>query len=255
MLMSSLFPFRRLPLLSGTLALCILVLLTTGPAQAQRLGPGTAPTQRTQVGFDLSLAPTANWSNNVRARLLEAQQDPTGADPDSLINLFNNEELPMRIGFKAGLALTISRGWLGIRAGANFLNTGGVFDGTSYLNENRLRENFLTFPIDLQLRKVTRRAVFYAFGGPEFRYRVDLRDEEDITFSTFRENMEPLSTLLTAGVGIRLHLMGMQVAPEMRYAHDLSGVSGRTFEAEGNTFELDDKYRLNNFVFGLTFGL
>lgn len=41
----------------------------------------------------------------------------------------------------------------------------------------------------------------------------------------------------------------------MRYAHDLSGVSGRTFEAEGNTFELDDKYRLNNFVFGLTFGL
>lgn len=102
---------------------------------------------------------------------------------------------------------------------------------------------------------MTLRAVFYAFGGPEFRYRVDLRDEENVTFSTFRENMEPLSTLLTLGTGVRLRLMGMQVAPEMRYAHDLSGVSGHTFEAEGSTFEFDDKYRLNNFVFGLTFGL
>lgn len=255
--MKRLMSSSRILLISSSSALlCLLLFLTTGSVQAQIPRPGGGFTQQqTQVGLDFSLAPTVNWTNNVQARLLEAQQNPGGADPDSLLQLFNSEDFPMRIGFKAGLALTVSRGWLGARAGINFLNTGGVFDGANYLNEERLRDNFLTFPIDLQLRKVTRQAVFYAFGGPEFRYRVDLRDEENVTFSTFRENMEPLSTLLTLGAGVRLRLMGMQVAPEMRYAHDLSGVSGRTFEAEGNTFELDDKYRLNNFVFGLSFGL
>lgn len=225
----------------------LILLLTAG------LTPGPAHAQ-THVGFDFALAPVANWTNDVQVRLREFQENPQRTDPDSLLALFNGEEQPVRVGFKAGLGLTVSRGWLGVRAGVNVLNTGGVFDGAEYLNEEKLHENFVTFTFDLQLRKAAGSAVLYAFGGPEFRYFLDLTGDDQSTFSTFRENMEPLSAALSVGAGVHLNLMGIRLTPEVRYAHGLSNTTGRTFEAESLPFELS-KQRMSNLGFGLIFGL
>lgn len=228
--------------------LCLALLLTAGLASSDARAQARA-------GFDLSLAPTANWTSDAEVRLRAFQDNPQNADPDSLLALFNDEERPVQVGFKAGLGLTVSRRWLGVRAGVHLLNTGGVFDGAEYLNEEKLRENFVTFTLDFQLRRAAGPAVFYAFGGPELRYFLDLTGEDEISFSTFRENMEPLSTAVNVGAGVHLRLMGVRLAPEVRYTRGLSGVSGRTFEADGLPFELSEQQRLDNLGLGLVFGL
>lgn len=69
-----------------------------------------------------------------------------------------------------------------------------------------------------------------------------------------RDNLEPLSTAATAGIGGRVRVMGFTLTPEVRYAFGLSRVSDRTFEAEGILLELGENHTLNNLVFGLVFG-
>lgn len=233
----------------------IACLLICAPAYAQPGPSYQTDAKKTRVSWGLTLAPTFNWVNDADVRLLDAlQDDPEGVNADSLLRQFNSEEPPVEIGFKAGLNVTVSRGWAGLRFGLNFLNTGGVFDGTSYLNEDKLRDNFVTFLADLQVRRSAGPATFYAFGGPELRYRLDLSDEESITAASFRDNMEPLGALATFGLGVDLRFGGMSVAPEIRFAYDISGVADETFEVGGNTFEFTNPYRLNTLLFGLNFG-
>jgi len=226
------------------------------PARAQ---PRPQPSG---IDISFSVAPTVNWLKDVQVSLGDLQTTPGGQPSndlqeraDSLLLLFNEGEFPAQIGFEAGLSMTASRGWVGLRAGLHLLNTGGVFNGAEYFDEGRLRENFVTLLVGLQLQKVAGPALFYVFGGPEFRYHLDLTDESTVSAEAVRDNLEPLSTAATAGVGVEVRMMGLTLTPEVRYAFGLSGVSDRTFEAEGIPFRLGEDHRLNNLIFGLVFGL
>lgn len=243
----------RLPRL---VLLSILFLFTADLAHAQ------SQPRRTGVDLDFSLAPTMNWLEDVQVHLGELQGQPGDQPPedlqeraDSLLLLFNEGKIPAQIGFEAGMSLTVSRRWIGLRGGLHLLNTGGVFDGAEYFNEEQLRENFVTLLLGLQLQKIAGPALLYVFGGPEFRYHLDLTDEENVTVSAVRNNMESLSTAATVGAGVRLRMMGFALTPEVRYDFGLSGVSDRSFEAEGIPFQLGGDQRLNTFAFGLAFGL
>lgn len=241
-------------LYTASLTTCLLLAAFSVRAQPQPQPRG--------INFSVSLAPTMNWLQDVQVRLGELQGPPGEQLPDgfqeqadSLLAVFNQGEFPARIGFEAGLSMTASRGWMGLRAGVHLLNTGGVFNGVEYFDEEQLRENFVTVLLGLQLQKATGPALFYVFGGPELRYHLDLTGEDNITTSAVRDNLESLSTAATVGAGVKIRMMGIALTPEVRYAFGLSGVSDRTFEADGIPFQLGEDHTLNNLAFGLVFGL
>ncbi|HYE95401.1 MAG TPA: outer membrane beta-barrel protein [Rubricoccaceae bacterium] len=218
-----------------------LALFAAAPALAQPRGfPAREPGG---LRVSAALGPSFNWLGDV-----------TVVEADSAEQEGQTTEYPVSVGFKGGLMVGYRSGPLGLRVGANFLNTGSIFDGTTFLNEDELSANFVTLAVDAQVvRPVTPFLDLYAFGGPEFRYLLDLSGVSN--FEEFRDGFESVSTTASFGAGVRLHLLGYSFGPELRYGLDLGGFSGDTFETEGGgTVRLDEGFSMNNLLFGLVFG-
>ncbi len=215
------------------------LLLAALPALAQPFSrPGGSGTQ---MNLSASLGPSINWLSDVT--VVDAGSEQAEGE----------NSYPVSVGFKGGLMLGVRRGPLGGRAGVSFLNTGSVFDGTTFLNEDELSVNFVTFALDAQYVRPVGPADLYAFAGPEFRYLLDLSGAENL--GDFRDGFSSLGASASFGAGVRLHVLGYSFGPEVRYALDLSGLSGETLEApDGTPVELESGYSLDNLIFGLVFG-
>lgn len=221
---------------SATIAIAALVL-------ALMAAPRLAGAQSGGVNVSFTLGPTLNWLNDVDFQRLQ------GDDGQPVVA----GEYPMRVGFAAGLNLAFDLGPAAVRAGAGLLNTGALFDGTGFLNEDSLAVNFLTFRLDAQLRQRAGPVELYLVAGPEVRYLLDLTQARS-DFAEFRDNLEPLSATASVGAGLQLSLMGYRVGPELRYALDLTGISGRRFDLDDESYRADEPLRLNSFLLALVVG-
>ena len=144
-------------------------------------------------------------------------------------------------------------GALGLRTGASLINTGALFDGTNFLNEDSLKVNFLTASVSAQFNQALGSTELYLFAGPEVRYLINFSDA-DADFATFREQLDPISITGALGLGFRLKFMGYRLGPEVRYALDLTGLGDRTFSLGDARFRTDEPFKLNNLIFGLIIG-
>ena len=78
----------------------------------------------------------------------------------------------------------------------------------------------------------------YLLAGPEFRF--DLTDGGD-----FDSNIKGTSVAANIGAGLEvgLPLLGVSVAPEIRYRFDLQGITGETLSVGGVDFDTDGAYK------------
>ena len=162
--------------------------------------------------------------------------------------------VPSSIGFEAGLGVIVMPGPVGVRAGVHFLNTSAVFDGEQTFNRESLDANFVTLQLDLRYGKRLGPLSAYAFGGPEFRYLLDLSGE-DVTIASARENARLLSTAARFGAGLTFDFAGVRLGPKVSYALGLSGVEGDDVVLDnGNVLRLDEAYDIDTLLFGLVLG-
>ena len=202
-----------------------------------------------QVALDLTLGPVVAFSEDVSG----FQFDPD--DPDATpVQQFDAVPVPTSVGFEAGLGVIVMPGPVGVRVGAHFLNTSAVFDGEQTFNRESLDANFLTLQLDLRTGADLGPLRAYAFGGPEFRYLLDLSGE-DLTVASVREDARLLSTAATFGAGLTFDFAGTRFGPKVSYSIDLSGVEGDDIVLDnGNVLRLDEAYDLDTLLFGIVFG-
>ena len=203
-----------------------------------------------QVGFDLTLGPTVSWTEDVSGFQFDPDdptQTPIG-DPQEF-------SIPAAIGFEAGLGLIVMPGPVGVRAGVHFLNTSAVLDEEgNRFNRQSLDASFVTLQLDLRAGTDFGPLHAYAFGGPEFRYLVDLSDE-NVTFATARQDAELLSTVATFGAGLTLDFAGTKLGPKVAYSLDLTGVEGGDLVLDdGTAVRFDEAYSLDTLLFGIVLG-
>lgn len=208
-----------------------------------------------QVGLDFTLGPVVTWSEDVSGFVFDPNDpdfDPN--DPDTYTQ-FTEADLKPAIGFEAGLGLIVMPKDVGVRLGAHYLNTNAVFDeqGQSF-NRESFKANFVTLQADLRYGKRLGPVRAYAFGGPEFRFLVDL-SESDITLDGVRENASLLSTAARFGAGFTMDLAGTKFGPRVSYSLDLSGTDGGDLALDdGTTIRLDEAYKLDTLLFGIVLG-
>lgn len=132
------------------------------------------------------------------------------------------------VGFYLGFTTGFELGPFVLRTGLTFVNAGAIFDGSTFLDEDEFKVNFITLPVDLRFYfPVSERVQPYVSAGPEFRYRLRLDVEEaDEDFINALDRLTPTASI-GAGVSIELPVLGIGVSPELRYAVDFHGlVSG-----------------------------
>lgn len=205
-----------------------------------------------QIGVDVTLGPTVSWAEDVSG----VSFDPATFDPNDP-STFEQQEFsfPTSIGFEAGLGVIVMPGPVGVRAGVHFLNTSAVLDEDgNRFNRESLDASFITFQLDLRAGTNLGPLHAYAFGGPEFRYLVDLSDE-DVTFASARQEAEFLSTVATFGAGLTFSFAGTKVGPKVSYSLDLTGVEGGDLVLDdGTAVRFDEAYDLDTLLFGLVLG-
>ena len=211
------------------------------------LALGLASSARAQIDFNLG--PAITWTEDVSALTIDPENPDAVLARDSLM-------LPVTVGLQGGLGLTLRSGAAGVRLGGRYLNTALLYDGKEFRNRDALETNFVAVSLDLQyaprLGVLPVRA--YVLAGPELRYLLDLSGEiggvEDV-----RDGLDPLSTVLNFGAGLKLRLPGLTVGPEVRYSLDLTGVEGDTLTLDdGRTVRLSEAFDVNSLAFGLVFG-
>lgn len=202
---------------------------------------------RAQVAVDFNVGPTVAWTEDVSAFTFDPADPGAALRRDSLV-------VPATVGVQGGLGLTMRAGGLGIRVGGQFLNTTALYDGEERLNRQALDTSFLTLQLDLQFAQRVGPASVYVFGGPEARYLLDLSGDV-AGLDDLREGAELLSAAANLGGGVRLNLFGTRVGPEVRYAFDLTGVSGQDVAlGDGSTFRFDEAFDIDTLLVGLVIG-
>ena len=199
--------------------------------------------------LDFNLGPAITWTEDVSALTIDPENPETVLSRDSLM-------IPVTVGLQGGLGLTLRRGAAGVRLGGRYLNTALLYDGKQSLNRDALETNFVAVSLDLQyapqLGVLPVRA--YVLAGPELRYLLDLSGEIN-GVRDVRNGLDPLSTVLNVGAGLKLRLPGLTVGPEIRYSLDLTGVEGETITLDnGDTVRLSEAFDVNSLAFGLVFG-
>ena len=217
-----------------------------------------APEAAAQVGFDFTLGPVVSWTDDAAVFAFDPN-DPDFNPGTIEEGAFEDLDLQPTVGFEAGLGLLIVPKNVGVRLGVHYLNTSAVLDdeGRSF-DRSAFEANFVTLQADLRAGTSLGPARAYVFGGPEFRFLVDLSDE-DVTFASVREEAELLSTAATFGAGITLNLFGTKVGPRVSYSLGLSGVESGDVIVESDTGGLEalrfrDGYNLDTLLFGIVLG-
>ncbi|MEM6326187.1 MAG: hypothetical protein AAF791_03630 [Bacteroidota bacterium] len=213
------------------------------------------PAAYAQVGLDFTVGPVVTWSEDVSGFLFDPD-DPTfdPSDP-ATFEQFTQADLQPSVGFEAGLGLIVMPKDVGLRLGVHYLNTSAVFDeqGRSFDRE-AFDANFLTLQADLRYGKRFGPVRAYAFGGPEFRFLLDLSDS-DITLEGIRENASLLSSAAQFGAGLTFDFAGTKIGPKVSYALDLTGSDAGDFVLDnGTSVRLDEAYDLDTLLFGLVLG-
>lgn len=215
-------------------ALLVAALLVAGASHAQ-------------VALDFNLGPTVNWTEDVSAFTFDPDDPSTVIDRDSL-------DVPVTVGVQGGLGLTVRAGAVGVRLGGQFLNTAALYDGEQQLNREALETSFVTLQLDLQYVRSLGPASVYVFGGPEARYLLDL-SAEIAGARDVQDGLDLLSAAANLGAGLRFDLFGTRLGPEVRYAHDLTGVSGDEVVLDnGNLVRFDEAFDIDTLLFGIVFG-
>jgi hypothetical protein len=170
---------------------------------------------------------------------------------------FENLERPQYdavVGFFAGVTGGIEIGPASIHAGATYVNAGAIFDGSEFLNRDNFDVGFITVPVDVRLYlPISLIASPYLLGGGELRYRLDLSDGEQ----GFGESLERQSIAAGIGAGVRLNVpgLGMSIAPEIRYAIDVTGLSSGEISVADEVFRIRNEFKADMLRFGLVVGL
>ena len=170
-----------------------------------------------------------------------------------------------RSGYHVGGFVDISAGPLALRPGVYYLNVGAVFTGiredtgvqittngqvtTDYLlDTDRFDIEFISVPIDIRLRMGLPFFTPYFFGGPELRFRSETEVDDYI------DNVKPFNLSGNAGIGFEMNLGYLRLMPELRYAFDISGLTGDELEIGERTF-VTGEHILNSLFFrvGLVF--
>ena len=161
------------------------------------------------------------------------------------------------IGFHAGLILGYDAGHVAVISGVHYVYAGTVFDGSSFTLPQReeFEVVFVTVPVDVQvLLRKSGRARPYLFGGPEFRYAVNLEDKE----FNVQDDLDLLSTTFSIGAGIRLRVpgLGSSLSPQVQYTFDRGGFyDGELSRDDGGVSRTADKLKANMLRLGLVLGL
>jgi len=146
-----------------------------------------------------------------------------------------NQSLELVVGFHLGIALAWSAGPFVIRTGVNFVNSGALFNGTSFLARDEFDVSFLTVPLDFRLAPVRRGMVRpYIFAGPEIRYGLDL-EERPISLTN---DIRMLDAAVSVGVGVSIRARNLPIvfSPEIRYVTDLFGIYHGELETDDGGF-------------------
>ncbi len=170
---------------------------------------------------------------------------------------FENREQPQYdavVGFFAGVNAGLELGPASIHAGATYINAGAIFDGSEFLNRDNFDVNFIAVPVDVRIfLPISPIASPYLLGGGELRYRLDLSD----TDQGFQESLEQQSVAASIGAGIRLTVpgLGLRIAPEVRYAIDVTGMSSGDVTLVDEVLRVRDEFKADMLRFGLVVGL
>ena len=214
------------------LLLCLAAFALATPARAQ---------------IDFTLGPAVTWTEDVSALTFDPEDPDTILSRDSLM-------LPVTVGLQGGLGLTIRRGAAGVRLGGRYLNTALLYDGKETLNRDALETNFVAASLDLQYAPALGPIRAYVLAGPELRYLLDLSGEIN-GVKDVRDGLDPLSTVLNVGAGLKIGVGSLVVGPELRYSFDLTGVEGDEITLDnGNTVRLSEAFDVHSLAFGLVFG-
>lgn len=149
-----------------------------------------------------------------------------------------------RTGSHFGFYFQSALGPLGVRAGAIYLNAGPLFegladdlDGSPYFDDS-FDVRFFVVPVDLQFRIAAPMLSPYVLVGPEMRFNTT-------DAGAFEDNFRSVVWGGNVGIGVELELpfLGLSIAPELRYAFDLTDLTEETIEIGEASYDLTDPYR------------
>jgi hypothetical protein len=153
-----------------------------------------------------------------------------------------------RTGSHFGFFVQSALGPLGLRTGAIYLNAGPLFEGLSDdLEGNALFDDsfdlrFFVIPLDLQYRIPTPAISPYLLLGPELRFNTTSAGD-------FEDNFKSVVWGGNLGVGaeIAVPFLNLTLAPEVRYAFDLTDLTEDTLEIGGESYPIGESYRTGMF--------
>lgn len=162
---------------------------------------------------------------------------------------FDATDYKPTVGFYLSADASLAAKFAAVRASATFVNAGALFNGTTFLDQDEFDINYLTVPVDLVLRAPLGDSFMpYVFGGPEFRYLVDVKD----TDPGFADHFESLSTAATIGAGVALSVpMLGRFAPEVRYSIDLQGILDGDITVGDEVVRVREAFKADMLRFGL----
>ncbi len=175
--------------------------------------------------------------------------DLTGSANGSVANTAYDR----RSGWHVGIFVDMAAGFVALRPGLYYMVVGPLFEGgvplggssggmqpppSSSAEPDDFDLVYLTIPVDLRLRFNLPVVKPYVFAGPEFRL---LQDAEIGT--GFRDNLKSFSYAGNVGFGAEVGLLGLRLMPELRYAFDISGITGEEIDFRGVTFVADEEHK------------
>ncbi|MEM6337669.1 MAG: outer membrane beta-barrel protein [Bacteroidota bacterium] len=168
-----------------------------------------------------------------------------------------------RTGFHVGAYLDLGFGPLNLRPGVYYLQSGDLFESgyvdflqtyaglnpeqaTPFEDPNEVLElydeinslslQYIIVPVDLRIGTATPVVSPYVFAGPEFRFRLNDIEAEVQDALDLRD----FNVGANVGIGFDIGLVGYRLMPEIRYAFDISGITGDNFQVGGVSFEAEE---------------
>ena len=153
--------------------------------------------------------------------------------------------------YHAGAFLHIQLGPLGVRPSVLYLNTGALFNGASFLNQDDFDLSYISIPVDLIYTIGVGPLKPYIFAGPDFHLL-----NSNGAPAGLEESLETFVMNAGAGVGLALTLPGSSIKlyPQLRYSFGLSGLTDATYQVEGITIQADEEPKASMWLLSLGVG-